>query len=123
MVFDDDKDIRLALAQIDAMITNTGDRLVSVLEIRDPELPSCVRLVFGFPERQIIVAVRSEDDSVGISLKLATQERQAGTLRDTSSSVPWRQALGKSLASFCILLNNRGYVDGVQLEFSRERET
>jgi hypothetical protein len=108
MVFDDDTDIRLALAQIDAMITNTGDHLLSVLDIRDPELPSCVGLVFGFPERQITIAVRSEDDSVSISVKPATQETQAGTLHDTSSAVPWCQAVGKSLASFCILLNNRG---------------
>jgi hypothetical protein len=118
MVFDDDRNIRTALAQIDAMIVHTGDRLSAVLEKFDADLHGSVGLILMFPQRQIILDVRPEDDSVDVSVNSGTEAWLLHPLLDVSRSFPWAEALNKSLVSFCILLNNRGYVDGVQLEFS-----
>jgi hypothetical protein len=118
MVFDDDRNIRSALAHIDDMIVHSGECLIAVLEKYDGELRSPVQFILLFAGRHIDVDVRAEDDSVALSINADTQSTLVDTLPNVSRSMPWQQAIGKSLAGCCIMLNNRGYVDGVQFEFS-----
>src|SRR5438132_7205650 len=100
MFFDDDTNIRHSLSRIDDMIVHSGDRLVTVLERCDPDLAVRVGLILVFSTQQIIIAVRSEDDSVDVLVSDPPQTRPEDSLRDISRSSPWQEAIGKSLAGF-----------------------
>ena len=118
MLFDDDKHIRHSLSKIDEMIVHSGDHLVRVFERCDPDLAVRVGLILVFSSQRVMISVRSEDDSVDVLISEPPQTWSGDSLGDISKLSPWQEAIGKQLVSFCVLLNNRGYTDGVQLEFT-----
>jgi hypothetical protein len=76
-------------------------------------------LRFEFSDVRVVLAVDPDTDEIRVSDVLDTaRERTDGTeWRDMSSEPPWSRSIGRELGWVWFLRNNRGYDDGVQLEF------
>lgn len=71
-----------------------------------------VRLSFS-SKRSLIFGIEHETDSILMLSSLPSRVK----LHDVSSRAPWRDAINKFLVWGWELCNNRGYRDGVQLQF------
>lgn len=67
------------------------------------------------------VYVDSEFDTLRLELK-EIEVREDCYVRDATPSVPWTEALGRSLSWVWILTNQLGYEDGFRFEFSSNDE-
>ena len=76
------------------------------------EFLDAVRLSFS-SKRSLIFSIDHETDSVLMLSSLPSRVK----LHDVSTRAPWRDAINKYLIWGWELCNNRGYQDGVQLQF------
>ena len=95
----------------------SGECLVAVWAVVDPDLPAELRgLVLGFERRGYWVAV-SEDDEIMVSEEPPSEGGECGKV-DLSADEPWRGLLGRRLRWVWQLVNQQGYADGLQFEWA-----
>jgi hypothetical protein len=98
-------------------LAQTGARLTAVAARVEHGCLDGLR--FEFSDVRVVLAVDPDTDEIRVSDVLDTaRERTDGTeWRDMSSEPPWSRSIGRELGWVWFLRNNRGYDDGVQLEF------
>ena len=77
-----------------------------------------VAIRFHF-ENEIVVVAAREDDSLDIFGMERNYDEENQLFRDLSGTAPWDLAISKPLLWSWRMINQQGYLDGLQMQFGR----
>lgn len=101
-----------------AMCDDSG-HLVSVRYGSDPELPDRAHLVgLTFESGEWWLGVDPDDDSLVIAEHLTDGK---AVLTPAPHDSPWQGALGRRPRWVWVMINQQGYMDGIQFEFITDK--
>jgi hypothetical protein len=109
-----------------AIIVSTidrGERLISVHCIFDEDLPKGpVAIEFVFETSAFLVIADAFDDTISVLSTLPAELQSTSRLKIDDKITPWNGVVGSKLLWSWLLTNQRGYVDGIQLEFRQDEQ-
>lgn len=100
-------------------LVSFGAPIHTILGRRNTILGGLEAVVFAVADRHLCIMVDGDDDSVVLSSEIPS----GPPLLPLSEGDPLSRALGSRFVWIWLLINHRGYVDGVQLEFQQPRGT
>ena len=87
----------------------------------DPsETPMLMAVVLEFDRTRVAFIVGDEDSLDPCDYQSFTSRHTCHQMVDITSTHPWTEAIGLPLLWSWVMLNQQGYNDGVQLEFSQD---
>ncbi|WP_211302412.1 DUF6334 family protein [Nannocystis exedens] len=99
-------------------IIDSGLPLTSVEFCMDSDLPSDpVAFRFSFEDESFCVSANGHDDTIIVSRDMPNEYASYPSRAFLMLSPPWNGALGAKLIWVWTLENQRGYFDGIQLQF------
>lgn len=85
-----------------------------------PELPNDISAVkVEFSESTVFIVVNEDDDTLHAVPQLP-HPLEGREHIDVSANCPWRNIVGKPVRWVWDLINNQGYLDGMQFEFTSD---
>ncbi len=98
-------------------ITDESGQLVEVESFYYTDLPTDIGLIkLAFQQNSFFVVVK-EDDSLELTDKVTFTENDFKRI-NMSDKLPWQAAIGKQIRWIWTMVNQQGYLDGLQFEFA-----